>query len=102
MKELSYENGTISIIECKGKRSASHDDMTQRVITNSETGACPRVPLEMMLVTDMQCHPQSFYDLVNIMREHEEIFPEWHASETAKLYSPKIFENKKKAGGYWF
>jgi len=58
--------------------------------------------LEMMLVSDMQVHPQSFYDLVNIIREHEEIFPAWHASATAKLYSPVFFVNKKKSGGYWF
>lgn len=58
--------------------------------------------LEMILVSDMQCHPQSFYDLVNIIREHEEVFPEWHASATAQLYSPAVFRNKKQAGGYWF
>lgn len=58
--------------------------------------------LEMMLVSDMQVHPQSFYDLVNIIREHEDIFPVWHASDTAKLYSPAIFVNKKKSRGYWF
>ena len=58
--------------------------------------------LEMMLMSDMQVHPQSFYDLVNIIREHEEIFPVWHASDTAKLYSPAVFRNKKQSGGYWF
>jgi len=26
----------------------------------------------------------------------------WHASETAKLYEPTIFENKKEDKGYWF
>ena len=57
---------------------------------------------EMMLVSDMQVHPQSFYDLVNIIREHEEIFPAWHASATAQLYSPAVFRNKKQSGGYWF
>ena len=56
----------------------------------------------LMLVSDMQVHPQSFYDLVNIIREHEEIFPSWHASSVAKLYKPAVFTNKKKAGGYWF
>lgn len=58
--------------------------------------------LEMILVSDMQCHPQSFYDLVNIIREHEEIFPEWHSSATAQLYTPAVFTNKQKSGGYWF
>ena len=57
--------------------------------------------LEMMLLSDMQVHPQSFYDLVNIIREHEEIFPAWHSSPVAALYTPKVFENKKKSGGYW-
>ena len=57
--------------------------------------------LEMMLVSDMQVHPQSFYDLVNIIREHEELFPAWHSSPVAALYNPKVFENKKKSGGYW-
>ena len=57
--------------------------------------------LEMMLVSDMQVHPQSFYDLVNIIREHEEVFPAWHSSSVAALYTPKVFENKKNSGGYW-
>ncbi len=58
--------------------------------------------LEMMLVSDMQCHPQSFYDLVNIIREHEEIFPVWHTSSVAPLYTPPLFKNVKDAGGFWF
>jgi len=58
--------------------------------------------LEMMLVSDMQVHNQSFYDLVNIIREHADIFLAWHVSETAKLYSPAVFRNKKKSGGYFF
>ena len=57
---------------------------------------------EMMLVSDMQVHPQSFYDLVNIIREHEEVFPAWHSSPVAALYTPKVFENKKKTSAYWF
>ena len=56
---------------------------------------------EMMLASEMQVHPQSFYDLVNIIREHEEAFPAWHSSTVAELYTPKVFENKKKSGGYW-
>ena len=58
--------------------------------------------LEMMLVSDMQVHNQSFYDLVNIIREHSDIFLAWHSSDTAKLYSPAVFRNKRQTGGYWF
>ena len=57
---------------------------------------------ELQLLTDIQVHPQCYYDLVNIIREHEEVFPAWHVSETAKLYSPAIFTNKKVSGGYFF
>lgn len=57
---------------------------------------------ELMLVTDMEVHCQSFYDLLNIIRQHPETFPEWHNSPTAELYIPKIFENKKTSSGYWF
>jgi hypothetical protein len=55
-----------------------------------------------MLVSDIQVHPQSFYDLVNVIREHDELFPAWHSSSTAQLYCPAVFQNKKKSGGYWF
>ena len=57
---------------------------------------------ELQLMTDIQVHPQCYYDLVNIIREHEELFPAWHSSPVAELYRPKIFENHKKSGGYWF
>ena len=57
---------------------------------------------ELQLLTDIQVHPQCYYDLVNIIREHEEVFPAWHASSTAELYTPTVFRNKKSASAYWF
>jgi hypothetical protein len=57
---------------------------------------------ELQLLSDIQVHPQCYYDLVNIIREHEEVFPAWHSSTVAELYKPKIFENKKKSSAYWF
>ena len=57
---------------------------------------------ELQLLTDIQVHPQCYYDLVNIIREHEEVFPAWHSSTVAELYRPKVFENKKKSSAYWF
>ena len=41
-------------------------------------------------------------DIVNRIRENEADFPEWHQSETAKLFAPPVFYNEKKAKGYWF
>ena len=41
-------------------------------------------------------------DIVNYIRLNPESFSEWHKSETAKLFAPPVFRNKKKAKGYWF
>ena len=57
---------------------------------------------ELQLLTDIQVHPQCYYDLVTIIREHEDLFPAWHSSTVAELYKPKVFENKKKLSAYWF
>ena len=57
---------------------------------------------ELQLLTDIQVHPQCYYDLVTIIRAHPAEFPAWHSSSVADLYTPKVFENKKKSGGFWF
>ena len=41
-------------------------------------------------------------DIVNYIRQRPDDFPLWHSSETAKLFSPPIFRNEKKARGYFF
>lgn len=41
-------------------------------------------------------------DIVNYIRLNPESFSEWHNSDTAKIFSPPIFENKKENKGYWF
>lgn len=41
-------------------------------------------------------------DLVNVIRSQPDIFPLWHSSETAQLFTPLVFENKKEAQGYFF
>ena len=45
---------------------------------------------------------QSLRDIVDFMRKHEEHFPEFATSDTAKLFEPPIFENKKENHGYFF
>ncbi len=58
--------------------------------------------LVIMLASDMQVHQQSFFDLVQTIRDNPQLFPEWHASKTAELYAPPVFINKKESNGYWF
>lgn len=57
---------------------------------------------ELQLLTDIQVHPQCYYDLVTIIRERPDDFPAWHNSSVADLYTPKIFQNKKNSSAYWF
>ena len=58
--------------------------------------------LVLMVQTKHQLHVQQYYDVVNIIREHPDECPAWHSSPVAELYTPPVFENKKKSGGYWF
>lgn len=41
-------------------------------------------------------------DMVNIIRQREDEFPEWHNSATAQLFAPPIFKNNENAPGYFF
>ena len=70
-----------------------HDVVINKVETDKEGGDWS---------TDIQVNNQCYYDLVNIIREHEEVFPAWHSSTVVELYKPKIFKNKKKSSAYWF
>ena len=40
--------------------------------------------------------------IVDYIRKRPEAFPEWHDSETAALFSPPVFINKKNSTGYFF
>ena len=41
-------------------------------------------------------------DIVNYVRQRSDDFPEWHSSDTAKLFAPPVFRNVKKSAGYFF
>lgn len=41
-------------------------------------------------------------DIVDYIRQHPDIFLEWHSSDVAKLYNPPTFRNSIKSHGYWF
>ena len=41
-------------------------------------------------------------DIVNIIRHRPSDFPEWHSSDTARLFTPPTFSNRKEASGYFF
>lgn len=41
-------------------------------------------------------------DIVNIIRHRPTDFPEWHSSDTARLFTPPVFSNRKSSSGYFF
>ena len=41
-------------------------------------------------------------DIVNFIRSHPGDFSEWHHSDTAALFNPPVFVNRKEAHGYFF
>ena len=58
--------------------------------------------LEISILTDGNTHPQTARDIVNIIRSELTIFSDWAHPETAKLFAPELFINKKSSAGYWF
>ena len=80
----------------------------ERVVSSDERGQCRRhiaERLRSVIVNVLQgnlLNIQSLRDIVDFMRKHEEHFPEFAASDTAKLFTPPIFENKKENHGYFF
>ncbi len=102
----------IKIENVLGDTYFSHEQMAvfrQHVITQCRTASNLESQIirslqsyELQLLTDIQVHPQCYYDLVTIIREHKDVFPAWHSSPVAELYTPKIFENTKKSSAYWF
>ena len=61
--------------------------------------------LRQVVVTALQGNQvpiQSLRDIVDLMRKNETSFPHFRNSDTYKLFEPPIFENKKKASGYFF
>ena len=61
--------------------------------------------LRQIVVTALQGNPvpvTSLRDIVDLMRKNETSFPHFRNSNTYKLFEPPVFENKKKANGYWF
>ena len=41
-------------------------------------------------------------DVVNFIRQREDIFEAWHSSDVAELFRPPVFRNRKNSAGYFF
>lgn len=54
------------------------------------------------IVCDRPPRDENLRDIVEYIRKRPDTFPEWHRSDTARLFSPPVFRNAKEARGYWF
>ncbi len=54
------------------------------------------------LINDRPLRDTALRDIVDYIRRHPDTFPEWHRSDTARLFSPPVFRNSKQSPGYWF
>ena len=77
------------------------DDMTLTVMQHARITEQLRHIVVNVLQGNLLNIP-SLRDIVDFMRKHDEQFPEFRRSATYKLFEPPIFENKKKASGYFF
>lgn len=56
---------------------------------------------ELAVLNKLPIQHRQMTDAVNFIRKHPDEFPLWHASDTAKLYDPPVFQNKKIDTAYW-
>lgn len=54
------------------------------------------------IIQDRPLRDTALRDIVDYIRRHSDTFPEWHHSDTARLFSPPVFRNSKESPGYWF
>lgn len=66
----------------------------------------PVLPLvKMEVISVIKGHPinsRRMIECVNYIRNNPQKYSKWDASDTARLFSPSKFENKKEAKEYWF
>lgn len=80
-------------------RSASVHDANNAVFASIIARIRPQI---VDVVMGNPINHRTMIDIVNFIRNNPDEFPEWHSSDTAKLFSPPKFENKKDNKGYWF
>lgn len=84
MTALRYENLRRSLT---GKRKVVADQIKVQIVGYLRVGSF---------------NTRRLADIVNVIRQDERDFPEWHDSDVAQLFSPPVFRNRKEAPGYFF
>ncbi|MDO4512254.1 MAG: hypothetical protein Q4B68_10620 [Bacteroidales bacterium] len=103
-KYVKLRSEIIGIEESLAEEYFSREQMYEwRINTPSTDPVLPLVKMEIVSVLKGNpINSRRMVECVNYIRNNPEKYPKWHASDTAKLFSPPKFENKKEAKGYWF
>lgn len=104
VKYIELRNQIIGIEESLAEEFFSRKQMYEWRINGDKTD--PVLPLvKVEIVNILKGNPirmKNMMDCVNYIRNNPDQYPVWHNSETAKLFNPPKFENKKNSRGYWF
>lgn len=107
---LQLRDRAITIEDAIAEKWISYDVMaTLRVelaTVNNATIHQVALKVRACVLNELRGNARNHWDLdriVNFIRKNADIFPEWAASDTAKLYdNPPVFKNKKNSSGYFF
>ena len=103
-KYIELRNQIIGIEESLAEEFFSRKQMYEWRINGDKTD--PVLPLvKVEIVNILKGNPirmKNMMDCVNYIRNNPDQYPVWHNSETAKLFNPPKFENKKNSREYWF
>ena len=103
-KYIELRNQIIGIEESLAEEFFSRKQMYEWRINGDKTD--PVLPLvKVEIVNILKGNPIRMKNMmycVNYIRNNPDQYPVWHNSETAKLFNPPKFENKKNSRGYWF
>lgn len=82
--------------------AALHSENLRHTLQGKRIHVAMQIKAQIVEVLKGNLRPRRMADIVNVIRDDSDTFPEWHSSPTAELFSPPVFRNEKKSSGYFF
>lgn len=107
---LQLRSRAVTIEDAIAEKWISYEVMAQLryelACVNNATVHQVALKVRACVLSELRGNARNHWDLdriVNYIRKNADIFPDWAASDTAKLYNdPTVFRNKKNSSGYFF
>lgn len=88
------------------RKAAMQPSYTLPPVVQSVISSLKAVEVQMLKAhlspSSPPCPPTNLVQIVDVIRNHPEEFPEWHNSAISDIFSPPLFNNCKNDTGYWF